>query len=139
MTKINAGAVEAAVIACLFQDHEIDRDAVMAGTLPETGIVVEGIISKYLLNITKVEAYRDQVLTWIRALDPKFHKGAGGGFTFLNLPFEADGTQWGEQRNAELLYVLANALGLAYYCLPRKMWGSFPGGMPYIQFDPGTT
>ena len=34
------------------------------------------------------------------------------------------------------LEVEMEALGMAGFCMPRDFWSAFPGGMPYVWFDP---
>jgi hypothetical protein len=65
-------------------------------------------------------------------LSDDFMHDKGGGMSMLQMPFTKDGTQYGEQRDADALFMLGQALGLAKPVLPRPMWGAFPGGLPYI-------
>ena len=43
-----------------------------------------------------------------------------------------DGTQWTDlHRTMEQLFLLGLASGLVTELMPRELWGSLPGGMPY--------
>lgn len=134
-TTLTAQAVHAAMIDCLYTNEEIRELDIRADNLPPDGIVVQGITNKFLLNPTRLEHHRNQVRQWITELPTEFQKGQGGGWSFLQLPMRADGKQWGEQMDAQALYVLSNALGYAKFCLDKEFWAAMPGGMPYIEFD----
>lgn len=134
--KLSHNAVNLAIMDCLFRDDEIDRAEAQAGIYPDNAIMVEGIVSKFLLNLDRPILKDTLIRDWIRELDPKFHVLGGGGWSFLQLPFTGDGRQWGEQADAQALVVMSIALGFAKYQMPRAQWGLFPGGVPYIVFDP---
>jgi hypothetical protein len=42
------------------------------------------------------------------------------------------GYQWGEHASMESLICLGIAAGFVRYCLPRDLWTSLPGGLPYF-------
>lgn len=66
--------------------------------------------------------------------EPFFDNG-GGGWSFLNLCTDRHDRLWtGEHSVCEQLIVLAQALDLATYPMPRDMWEILPGGMPYVMF-----
>ncbi len=66
----------------------------------------------------------------------EFHENnPSGGWTFLNLCNDKNGNQWGEHRNMEELVCLSIALNMGKYLMPKVLWGSLPGGMPYISFN----
>lgn len=98
--------------------------------------LVEACTQHVALHIERLESHRAEVESMLKELPDQFREaaiGGGGGWSLLNMPFTKDGTQWGEQWQADLLYVLAAGLGLAYYCIPdRDTWSSLPGGLPYI-------
>lgn len=82
-----------------------------------------------VLHRERLEGYREEVRTMLALLDDKFKEG----YSTLNMPFDKEGNQWGEQRDALTLCSLAIALGLGQWCMPRAMWPLLPGGMPYFQ------
>ena len=53
------------------------------------------------------------------------------GVCFVNMPFKKDGSQWGEQRDAELLMALGKAAGIVWYT-PRELW-VLTLGVPIVQ------
>ena len=55
--------------------------------------------------------------------------------SFLNLCVDKDGVQWAEHPTLEKMVAMGIGLKMAAYCLPRDMWNSLPGGVPYVQFD----
>lgn len=118
--------VEKLIKRCLFED----------GANTDSAVISEGIVRNFgfnpeELNKPDVQAKLEEI---IQLLPVQFHTGGGDGWTFLNLPTTADGTQWGDQAHAEELLCLAQALGMAGYCLPRDMWNILPGGVPYVWF-----
>lgn len=114
--------------------YKEEEAAASGGAPPDGTVVVEGLTGKFGLHPERLEATRTAVVEMIDDLDPKFLRESGGGFTFLGLPFDKNGEQWGEQHCAELLLVLAIGLGLAKILVPREIWGAFPGGVPYVAF-----
>lgn len=104
---------------------------------PAGSVIVEGIMATYAFHAQRLESHRSEVKEILEFMDPSFRQDVGGGYSFLALPFDRTGGQWGEHRNCEQLIVLAMGLGLAKYCLPRSLWSALPGSMPYVVFDLG--
>jgi hypothetical protein len=100
---------------------------------PPEAVVVEGVVNTFGLHPERLEAHRDEIVEMVGELPTEF-LDIGGGWSFLNLPIRKDDSQWGEQSDAEALFVLAAGLGLAEVQLPRSMWHSLPGGVPYVIF-----
>lgn len=98
-------------------------------------LVVDGIMRKFGFSAAKVAENREAIRTLLDELPAEFHKSGGGGMSFLNMPMDKHGNQWGEQSTAEALYALGSAAGMAKFCLPRAFWSSLPGGVPYIVVD----
>jgi hypothetical protein len=90
----------------------------------------------YFLNIgfhpERLEDYRVDIEDMINQLPDQFHEKTGGGWSFLNACQTKDGKQWGEHRSIDELLCLGLALGKLVYLTERKLWSSFPGGMPYF-------
>lgn len=96
-------------------------------------IKVEGIVTNFVLMADKVENHAQEIKEMLDQLQPEFNIDGGGGYTFLNMPFDRFGKQWGEQLNAQELMVLGIASGWASYLIPKRdMWRAFPGGVPYV-------
>ena len=114
-------------------NHGVMTDPVI---LPEGAVLVEGTLRKFGFHPGRLAKNAEKIIGLVREIvDDKFMRSEGGGYTFLNLPVDRNGEQWGEQPTAESLYCLAAALGLAGFCMPREFWSSLPGGVPYIWFD----
>jgi hypothetical protein len=125
MMKLEAVNVNNIFLACLFNDDEASNAELVKANVVE----VEGIIARYGLHRARVEQNAENIKSMLGQLPVEF---INNGYTFLNMPFNTEGEQWGEQRTAEQLYVLGAALGLAEFCLPREAWRLMPGGVPYI-------
>lgn len=124
---IHAEAVEAAFLSCLFAPEEI-----VEGKAPEGAVIVEGITNKFGFHPQRLEAIRETVTRWLRALPTEFLQSGGGGWSFLNACNQVDGRQWADfHRHMEQLFCLGLGLGLVKSQIPRDMWDVLPGGMPY--------
>lgn len=99
-------------------------------------VPVQGITISMGLHPGRLEEIKPQVKELLEQLPKEFHKDHGGGTTFMSMPALADGSMWGEQRNAQELLLMGLATGYLTYCLPREMWMVLPGGVPYVTFDP---
>ncbi len=96
----------------------------------------EGVMRKFGFHAERLEKARSEVTALVKAIvQDAFLKSGGGGYTFLNLPFDRSDEQWGEHANADDLFCLAQALGMAGMCMSREYWDILPGGMPYVWFD----
>ncbi len=101
-------------------------------------IKIEGVRSSFLFHGEKLAKYREELRQMIGLLNPKFltaKEGGGGGWSFLNLPFDKNEHQWGEHLQAEILTVLCLASKLAARLMPIEMDRIMPGGMPYFVFS----
>lgn len=108
-------------------DAEVDG----AGPLIGDGIRLERICFR-----ASLEDHRAELIEMLKEIPPGFHKGKGGGWSFLNFCDRNDGSQWtGLHMVMEQLFAMASALGMAHLLMPRDLWDVLPGGMPYIVFD----
>lgn len=131
--ELTAQNVFSIFASCFFTEGEAAR--LDSGDSPIKPVVAEGIRGDFGLHPERLELCRPLVTAWLREFPAEFHKGGGGGASFLRLCYRKGGVQWGEHKDMEALCVLAIALGLARWCAPRTMWKVLPGGMPYIVFD----
>jgi len=132
---IDPNQVELAFKDCLFHNEEIPQD----GTLPSNAVLVEGVAHKFALHDARLEIKRQQVVKWLNLLPHQFHKSGGGGWSFLNACIQDDGKQWtGLQLIAELLLCMGVGLGLVKCQVPRELWQSLPGSVPYYVIDTET-
>lgn len=124
--ELTSKNVEDIIKDCLAEDEENPN-----------GIQIEGILHTYLLDTVKLEVHREDIRSMIEQLPKEFLKSGGGGWSFLNLCMRADGVQWtGLHWVQEQFFAIAAGLSMAKIQIPRNLWSAFPGGMPYIVFDP---
>jgi hypothetical protein len=115
---------------CLFTDEE------MATMKPEqvSGVatIVEGVISKFGFMPERLEKHRAEIESIVEKLPDIFWSDRGGGASFLQACIDRFGHHWGEHRNVEQLMALGTAIGRIELPLPRELWSSLPGEMPYL-------
>ncbi len=131
---ISAEAVSQAFMDCLFRGAELITEQ-LDRRAPDDAKIVKAVRGKFAFHPERLEAHRCEVVEWLNELPPQFQKQSGGGWTFLNACETRDGQQWGEHQNMNELLALGIALGYCTFLLPRDMWESLPGGMPYIVID----
>jgi hypothetical protein len=103
---------------CLYKDSEVAD-----GKTPTDAVVVEGILGRYGFNPIRVEENRENIVKLLTGLPPSFYAESGGGYTTLQLAFDANDDQWGEHRNVDQLCALAIATKTGQFCLPRGRSG----------------
>ena len=135
-TKLSIAAVRALIMAVLPTEDEATKFGLSDSidfTIPIEGLVsVHGAINHFVFIVERLEAKREEVIELLRQLPDSFMASGGGGMSLMNMVVDKDHNLWGEQKDADLLYVLGAGLGLCTYVLPRDMWAILPGGMPYI-------
>lgn len=95
--------------------------------------MVEGIYTTASLHLGRLEEHYPDIIALCNQLPDAFKKSAGGGWSFLNLCMNSEGSQWtGDQADMEQLMILGLAIGKIELLAPRSMWIAFPGGMPYL-------
>lgn len=98
--------------------------------------IISGVIIRAGFNRDKVTANRDNILSMLSYLPKEFHALKGGGWTFLNLCVDADGTWWTDlHQMCDKLLTLGIAIGAVKFVFQRGLWQCFPGGMPYVVVD----
>lgn len=124
------------LLDCLFTKDEWDPNTPLRlENLPPGTVKVPGLMTDFFFHHERLESHRAEIVAFIKMIDPTFgpvYQGGGGGWTILCLPFTADKKRWGSLREAEFLYLLAAGIGHAQYLLPRRRWGDFLEGMPYV-------
>lgn len=104
--------------------------------VPIKGVTfVQGAMRKFAFVTARLEEKRADIMSMLEQLPDDFMAEKGGGTSLMNMPFTKDGIQWGEQYNADNLFVLGAGLGLCKFLMPRDVWSVLPGGMPYIVVD----
>lgn len=125
---IDTKRLEEIFLDVLLNDDEVNEDK--TGAKEEVEMVrVEGIaVAGFGFQKQRLENHREEVKNMLEQLSDRFKEGA----SFLEGCDDKNGNQWGGHRNMEQLFCLGIGLGYAEYCLPRKIWASLPGEMPYI-------
>ncbi len=119
--KLTSENVNKIFMNCLFNSGENTDNAIM----------VDGIINNFGFHPDRIKQHKDDIYSMLKELPEKFHKGAGGGWSFVGACMDKNGSQWGEHQNMEQLFTLGIACGKAKYSLPKNLWELLPGGMPY--------
>lgn len=112
---------------CLYKKSEIiDNKPVVEP------IYVSGISHDFGLNPTRLQNHTEAIIDMINQLPSEFKSG----WSFLNMCIDKEGNQWTSQHShCEQLAVLAIALDLGRYVMPKQYWNVFPGSVPYISFN----
>ena len=76
-----------------------------------------------------------EIIEILGMMPDAFKKSDGGGATFLNLCLDKDGNHWGEHPTIDQMIALGLAIGKVSFPMPREMWSSLPGGMPFVAID----
>jgi len=125
--KPDAEEVRALLVHCLFKE----------GEPTEPRITVEGITANFALHTDRVAEKRAAIAEQLAGLPAPFHQGRGDGWSFLNACVDEHDRHWGEHASMEMLFALGIAAGLGRWVLPRDVWASLPGGVPYfVVFKP---
>ncbi len=127
--KLTVENLEQLMSECIYSEAEL-RD--VAG-VPKGALKITGLARTFALHPVRTKERTSRVNEMLSELPDEFKKADGGGWSFLNMPKRKDGQLWGEQYQAEALMVLGLAVGSVKYCMPRDLWRSLEGGVPYIQ------
>jgi hypothetical protein len=124
--ELTAQNVNQLFLYLLFNDGEDTTSAVIA----------HGCVHNIGFHPGRLSEKRADILDMLSQLPIEFQKSGGGGYTFLNACLTANGDQWGDQQVADQLLVMGIASRYAAILLPRELWSSLPGGVPYfVVFD----
>lgn len=125
--KLTANNIHTVMMDCLFTESEVPDRHNPPPHIPSTGVRLA-----VAFHPGRLEQHRDDVRAMLAQLPPAFMHDNGGGASMMDMVYDADGTLYGSQSNADELFMLAQALNLAAPTMPREYWGSLPGTMPYI-------
>jgi hypothetical protein len=126
--NLTAEAVNEIFFDCLFREEEL-----VDGKPEIEPVMAEGLVNTVGFHRERLEGHREDVTALLGQIDKTFLRSEGGGWSFLNFVQNSEGEMWtGLQRTAEQLVLLGLGLGLVEYLLPRPLWGSLPGGVPYL-------
>lgn len=101
----------------------------------DAGVRADGIMRNFCFHPGRLESHRGEVIDILRKMPEAFFSHGGGGWSFLNLCMTKDGEHWAEHPTMEALCVLAFALKLGRWVMPKDFWVAMPGGMPYVVFN----
>ncbi len=120
--ELTAKNVTEILMDCLFKEGE-DTSVHVKG---------EGVRLAIGFNPERLEKNKEKISELVEQLPKEFKKESGGGYSFLNACVTSNGNQWGQHDNIDELLCLGLASGKISYLLPRELWTSLPGGMPYF-------
>ena len=124
--RLEAERVKEVFIACLF------RDEAEAGFYELSRVTAEGITMVAGFHPERLSEHLDEIRSMLNELPEKFREGSGGGWSFLSACRDRHGRLWtGLHQRMEQLFLLGLATGMVRTVLPRDLWRSLPGGMPY--------
>lgn len=123
--KLTAENVNTILIDCLYKNDEDTTNHVKAS----------GVKLNIIFNPNKLKEHKQKIEDMLNQLPDQFHKNKGGGWSFLHACRTNKGVQWGNHSNIDELLCLGIAIEKAEIQLPREMWKSFPGEMPYITIN----
>lgn len=126
--ELNYANLNAVFSDCLFTADEVKAKQLQPGDY----VAVQGVVNNVGFHPERLESHREDIASMLLQLPDAFLSTGGGGMSMLQMPFTKDGTQYGEQSDAEKLYMLGKGLELADFLMPREMWSMMPGGLPYI-------
>lgn len=119
---LNAERVEQIFLTCLFKPDEDHSKYVPA----------PGITSNVGFHPGRIEEHKTEIAAMLDELPDEFKESGGGGWSFLEACNDRHGNQWtGLHQRMEQLFQLGLATGKAECQLPREIWDTLPGGMPY--------
>jgi len=118
---ISAERVESIFADCFFKDGEDSSSYVEARGVTFTAGFQPG----------RLKEHEAEIVAMLEELPNRFRASGGGGWSFLNACNDRHGNQWGEHQDVERLFMLGIATGKAKCQMPKEMWASLPGGMPY--------
>ena len=94
-----------------------------------TTVEVEGIHKDFVFNSSILDTERQHIEEMLKQLPKGFKQGRSFGEMYRT----ESGRQWtGNIKNMEALMVLGAAIGKVKYPVPKSLWWSLPGGMPYV-------
>ena len=120
--KLNSETVREIFLDCLFKENENRYNAIMAA----------GITFSVGFNPIRLNKHKEDIVQLLDNLKDEFKQDLGGGYSFLEACCDKYGNHWGEHRNVEELFLLGIAIDKVEYLLPRELWMTLPGGVPYL-------
>jgi hypothetical protein len=126
--KLTAERVNEIILACLYTNEEAES----SGPVPPGAILVDGVANRFGFHPERLASHKEEIRSMLMELPVGFRESSGGGWSVLNGCHRQDGEQWGQHLEMDALFSLGIACGLAKFLMPRELWSSLPGGMPYV-------
>jgi hypothetical protein len=121
--KLNSKNVSAVFAECLVRGHDADY------------IKIEGVKMGAAFNTQRLEQKKAEIVEMLECLPNEFRITGGGGWTFLNMCLDNEGNQWCDlHATMDELVCLGIGIGKLNFQLPRDMWSSLQGGMPFLVY-----
>jgi hypothetical protein len=121
--KLTAENVEKVFGDCLFKE----------GEPTENHKIGKGIMVDVGFHPDRLKAAEPDIEEMLGCLSDNFRSTGGGGWSFLQMCEDKDGNQWADlHQTMEKLVCLGTATGKMNFMLPKDLWGTLPGGMPYL-------
>jgi hypothetical protein len=99
---------------------------------PAGDVRVDGIMLPARFDKRKLADHAELIAALLSELPDQFKTSGGGGWSFLNACMDRRGNQWtGMHSTMDKLFMLGLAIGMVEPLLPRDVWPTLPGGMPY--------
>lgn len=123
--KLHHNAVIKAFVECAIPNGKrVKKDS----------IIVDGVSGPQAFRKDILETHRTNVKMMLAELPPKYF--TSGGATFNDLWDHSDGTRWtGTLSVMDMLLMLGLALGYVQYILPRDLWVTLPGRLPWLSIN----
>lgn len=123
--KLSGTNVEKLFIECLYDDGEDTSNAKM----------VEGVMMKAGFNPARLEKNKKDIEDLLSQCHPNFMiSSKSQGWSFLNFCQDKDNEQWtGIHAMCDNLICLGLAIDKVKFLLPRELWETLPGSVPYLQ------
>lgn len=94
--------------------------------------LAEGVVHTFGFHSERLENHRAEIEALLGELPDEFKSSGGGGWSFLNACTDKHGNQWTDLHlRMEQLLQLGKGIGKVRCQVPRSLWSSMPGGMPY--------
>ncbi len=127
--ELSAKTVNETFKKCLFNNGEPTEDHKLG----------HGIMMKVGFHPARLKESELIISELLDELPDNFKLNSGGGWSFLNMCEDKHGKQWADlHQTMDELLMLGLATGKLRYTLPRELWRTLPGGMPYLNIkEPG--
>jgi hypothetical protein len=128
--KLDSVRVDEVFTTCLFTEEEANASS--REELLERAITANGIINNVGFHPERLEEHKEEIQAMLMELPVAFRKSEGGGWSFLCAHEDRHGNQWTDLHlRMEQLFLLGIAANMVTCLLPRELWSTLPGRMPY--------